>query len=141
MSNYREHIREYIEYLDAQAVLNEVVDAYDAAFQRTQPHSPCYYGVKTDSRKNRVEEFVIEVESKDLKRRIEDAQMILNLKTEMLKLKESELRKSADVYDTVYVAKWIDHKTVNEITRKLGYSQSQVYEIIKRIKKDVPQLS
>ena len=140
--NYKEHRKEYIEYTQAQAVWNNVIDEYIAAFQRTQPHSPCYSGVQMSGHVNRVEEYIIEVESKDLKRRAEDAEKVLHLKRELLDLKESELRKSHDIYDLLYAGKWIDHKKVSEIQRELDlkgicYSTSQVYEILKRIRNEI----
>ena len=140
MMLYKEHRKEYIKFLEAQAVLNDIINEYDMAFQRTQPHSACYE-VKTDTRINRVEEFVIEVERKDLKRRSEDAKIVLALRSELLKMKESELRKSFDIYDSLYVAKWIDHKEVSEITLNCGYSTAQIYQIINQIKKEVSFIS
>ena len=142
MRYYKEYRKEYNEYVQAQAVLNNVIDEYIAAFQRTQPHSPCYSGIQMSGHVNRVEEYIIEVESKDLKRRAADAEKVLHLKRELLDLKESELRKSHDIYDLLYAGKWIDHKKVSDIQRELDlkgicYSTSQVYEILKRIKAEV----
>lgn len=142
MRYYKEYRKEYNEYVQAQAVLNNVIDEYIAAFQRTQPHSPCYSGIQMSGHVNKVEEYIIEVEGKDLKRRAEDAEKVLHLKRELLDLKESELRKSHDIYDLLYAGKWIDHKKVSDIQRELDlkgicYSTSQVYEILKRIKAEV----
>lgn len=137
---YREHRKEYLKFLEAQAVLNDIIFEYDRAFQKTQPHSLCYE-VKAHTRVNRVEEFVIEVERKNLYRRSEDAKQILNTRRFLLNLKEAELRKSYDIHDILYVAKWVDNKEVSEITRNLGYSTSQIYQIINQIKKEVSLIS
>ena len=40
MMLYKEHRKEYIKFLEAQAILNDI-NEYDMAFQRTQPHSAC----------------------------------------------------------------------------------------------------
>lgn len=139
---YKEHRKEYVEYQQAQAVLNGIIEEYMQALQRVQPHSPCLSDAKTGSRINRTEEYIIEVERKDLKRRAEDAERVLHLKRELLGLKEAELRKSKNVYDCLYAGKWIDHKKVSEIQRELDlkgicYSTSQVYEILKRIRTEI----
>lgn len=139
---YKEHRKEYNEYVQAQAILNNVIDEYIKAFQKTQPHSPCYSGIQMNGHVNRVEEYVIEVENRDLKRRAEDAERVLYLKRELLDLKEAELRKSHNIYDLLYLGKWVDHKKVSEIIRELDfkgicYSTTQVYEIIKRIKAEI----
>lgn len=41
MMLYKEHRKEYIKFLEAQAILNDIINEYDMAFQRTQPHSAC----------------------------------------------------------------------------------------------------
>ena len=142
MKYYREHRKEYIEFLQAQSILNGVIDDYLQAFQKTQPHSPCYKDIQISGGYNKVEEYIIEVERRDLKRRAEDAERALHLKKELLDLKEAELRKSRDIYDLLYAAKWIDHKKTADIIRDLDfkgiyYSTSQIYEIIKRIRSEI----
>lgn len=142
MRYYREHRKAYIDFLNAQSIVSDIVDQYLVAFQKTQPHSPSYSDTQVYSRVNRTEEYIIEVESKDLKRRAENATMLLDLKQKLLDIKETEVRKSCNVYDAVYVAKWIDHKKTKDIIRDLdfkgfGYSTSQVYEIIKRIGNEI----
>lgn len=145
MRYYKEHRKEYLEYLQAQDVLNDVVNEYLVVFQKTQPHSPCYSGIQFSGIHNKVEDYVIEVESRHLKQRAEDAEKTLHLKKELLDLKEEELRKSRDIYDLLYTAKWIDNKRVKDIIRDLDlkgiyYSTSQIYEIIKRIKKEIERV-
>ncbi len=139
---YRQYQRELIEYMNAQAVLNDIINEYDLAFQRTMPHSPSYFGIKTNTRINKVEEFIIEVERKNLKRRSEDARTVLSLKAHLLGLKEADLRKSFDIHDVLYTAKWLDHKTVKDIIHDLkrkgfDYSPSQVYVILKQISNEI----
>lgn len=146
MRYYREHRKEYIEFLQAQSILNGVIDDYLQAFQKTQPHSPCFKDTRPSGRYNKVEEYIIEVERRDLKRRAEDAERALHLKKELLDLKEAELRKSLDIYDLLYVAKWIDHKKTKDIIRDLDfrgiyYSNTQIYEIIKRIRNEIERES
>lgn len=142
MRYYKEHRKAYIDFLNTQSIVNDIVDQYLLAFQRTQPHSPSYSGVQYSGVYNRTEEYIIEVEHGDLKRRAEDAAMLLDLKQKILSIKEAELRKSHDIYDAVYTAKWIDHKKPKDMIRDLDfkgfdYSEGHVYEIIKRISKEI----
>lgn len=51
-----------------------------------------------------------------------------------LKKKEIELRKSTNVYDRIYVYKWIERKSVYKFYRNIGYSIRQVYNYINEIK-------
>lgn len=142
MKLYREHRREYNEYLMMQSALNGVVDEYLVAFQKTQPHSPSYSGVQNNGFINVTERYIIEVESKNLKRRAEDAQNMLEVKKFLVDLKEEELRKSRDIYDLVYAAWCIDNKNTREIIRDLDskgvcYSTSHIYEILKKLKREL----
>lgn len=139
--NYKEYRKEHTNYLQAKEVLNEVIEEYSVAFQKTQPHSPIYSDIQMSGFLNRTEEYVIEIERKNLKHRAKVAEMVLESKKYLLDLKEAELRKSLDIYDLVYVAKWIDQKATKDIVRELDskgifYSKSQVYAIIKRIKSE-----
>lgn len=51
-----------------------------------------------------------------------------------LKKKEREMRTNGDVYDKIYVYKWIDRKSVYKFYRLTGYSRPQVYRFISEMK-------
>lgn len=135
---YLEHNKRWNEYQQAQQDLKEVLDEYEVVFQRTQPKVK--YGEHTSgSSVNKTEEYVIEVERRNLKRRIEDAKAIAETKKYLLDLAERDLRKSKDLYDLVYTMRWVDGQKVRYIQRKLdfigiGCSRGHIYEVIKRIK-------
>lgn len=141
MRYYKEHRKEYLSYMHAQEVVNEIAEEYLLLFQRTQPHSPSYNDVRMQG-VNVIEEYAIEVERTNLRQRIADAEKVLELKKKLLDLKEADLRKSHDIFDIVYAAKWIDCKKPREIIRELDfagmdYSESRIYEITKRIKAEI----
>lgn len=141
MSYFKGYHDEYMSFLHAQRVVNEIVEEYLVLFQKTQPHSPSYNDVRTQG-VNMIEEYAIEVERTNLKQRIADAERVLDLKKKLLDLKEDELRKSWDIVDIVYAAKWIDCKKPREIIRDLDlagkdYSESRIYEVIRLIKSEL----
>lgn len=139
--NYLDHNKQYIEYLYAKKELQDVLDEWQVVFERTQPKVK--YGEHTSGQStNKVEEYVIEVERRHLHQRLEDAKMVLSAKVDLLAEAEAELRKSRNIYDLIYVKKWLDHKRAKDIYRELdfmgiSYSKSHIYEIIKRIKANV----
>ena len=51
-----------------------------------------------------------------------------------LKKKEIELRKSNDIYDKIYVFKWIEKRKPKHFNRLIGYSISRTYDFIAEIK-------
>lgn len=135
---YLEHNKRYCEYLQAQRDLNEVLEEYMIVFQRTQPKGN-YSERISGSPKNKTEEYVIELDRRQLNRRIADAKQIIQAKKDLLEMAEEQLRKSRDIYDLIYTKKFVDRKRPKDIYRELdlmgmNYSRSHIYEIIKRIK-------
>lgn len=138
---YLEHRKRYIEYKQAMDDLNQVLEEWILAFQRTQPKIS--YGDKVQGQaSNKIEEYIIEVENRRLKERKEVAEQIIDGKAKLLQLAEEDLRKSKNIYDLVYTFKWVDGLKPKEIYRRLdlmgmNYSDSQIYEIRKRIKAQI----
>ena len=54
-----------------------------------------------------------------------------------LRKKEKELRNSHNIYDRVYVYKWLGRKRVREYYRLLNYSRRQIYNFINEIKENL----
>lgn len=138
---YLEHNKQWNEYQQAQQDLQEVIDEYTVVFQRTQPKVK--YGEHIPGTPvNKVEEYVIELERRHLKQRIEDAKAVIEAKKELLDIAEEQLRKSRDIYDLIYTKKWVDHKRPKDIYRELdfmgmSYSRSHIYVVIKRIRQQI----
>jgi len=138
---YLEHNKQWNEYQQAQQDLQNVLDEWEVVFQRTQPKVK--YGEHTSgSPVNKVEEYVIEVERRQLKQRVEDAKAMIEAKKELLDITEEQLRKSRNIYDLIYTKKWVDHKRPKDIYRELdlmgmNYSRSHIYEVINRIKAQI----
>lgn len=51
-----------------------------------------------------------------------------------LKKKLNQMKDSGDVYDKIYIYRWIEHKSVYKFYRLLGYSRPQVYRFISEMK-------
>ena len=140
---YLLHNKRYCEYMQAQDDLNRVLDKWILAFQKTQPKATTYGDkVQLTITSNRVEEYVIEVEEKHLYDRIKEAKLILTAKEDLLNRAEAELRKSKNVYDLIYTAKWVDGERPKDIYRKLNlqglpYSTDHVYAMIRKIKQQI----
>lgn len=138
---YLEHNKRWCEYEQAKEDLREVLDEYEVVFQRTQPKGN-YSERVSGTPRNKTEEYVIEVERRQLNRRIADAKLIIQAKKDLLDMAEEDLRKSRNIYDLIYLKKWVEHKRPKVIYRELdlmgiSYSTSHIYEIIKRIKAQI----
>lgn len=51
-----------------------------------------------------------------------------------LKKKLNQMKDSGDVYDKIYIYRWIEHKSVYKFYRLVGYSRPQVYRFISEMK-------
>lgn len=51
-----------------------------------------------------------------------------------LKKKLKQMKESGDVYDKIYIYRWIEHKSVYKFYRLLGYSVRQIYNYINEMK-------
>lgn len=56
-----------------------------------------------------------------------------------LKKLEIKMRSTGDVYDKIYCYRWIDKKSVYKFYRLIGYSKSQIYNLINEIKHNLYQ--
>ena len=61
----------------------------------------------------------------------------MNILDYHLKKMALEMKDSGDIYDRIYYYKWIEHMSVYKFYRLIGYSKSQVYNIIKEIKRNL----
>lgn len=134
---YLEHRKRCIEYKQACNDLDNILNEWLVAFQRTMPKIS--YGDKVQGNpSNKTEEYIIEIEQKGLKNRKDIAEQIIDGRRKLLNEAEADLRKSKNIYDLIYTMKWVDGLRPKDVYRKLdlmgmNYSTSQIYEITKRI--------
>ncbi len=55
--------------------------------------------------------------------------LMYELKKKLIKMKEE-----GDVYDKIYIYRWIEHRSVYKFHKLVGYSKSQVYDYISKMK-------
>lgn len=54
------------------------------------------------------------------------------LKKKLIKMKEE-----GDIYDKIYIYRWIEHRSVYKFYRLVGYSRPQVYRFISEMKENL----
>ena len=136
----------YIEYekyktklYNAQQDFDSILSEQEKLFSRTQPQStdfgkePTKGGVPSD----KFYEYVKEKEEKQIDLRLAEARSILNDRERLTKLKLEELLESKNIYDRVYVCKYIEGLKNYQIAKKTNYSEPQIYRILKIIRKNI----
>lgn len=146
MRLYLEHRKLYLQYKEALQKVENVLNEYEVISAKVQPKSslseherefsPVVVAAFGQSI-NKSEEYVIAMEQHKIEERLYSAKLILQERAELLKFKEEEIRKSKDVYNMIYTAKWIDGLKPDAIVKQTGYSRSQVYNILGHLNKQL----
>lgn len=147
MRLYLEHRKQYLLFVDAQNRLEQIINEYDIISQKVQPKSALAEHEREFSKEtilppsgakvNKVEEYTIAMQQRHIRERLNDAKLILQERMTLLDIKEQEIRKSRDIYNMIYTLKWIDGLKADAIVEETGYSRSQVYSILKHLKKQL----
>ena len=119
-------------FLEAQKQYDEVLCEKEQLFAMTQPKAidPDQEKVVGSSTVNPFDKYLIDKERKQIDQRITEIQSILDCREHLLKIKEVELRRSAQLYDKVYRMHYLDRMNGYLIAKKLYYSKTQIYKIL-----------
>lgn len=124
-------------YYEVQKKYNEILNEKEELFAKTQPKAITINGDKTEGGKheNLFDTYLIQKERKNIDKRLEEVKSILNDRERLVKLKEQELRASTNPHDKIYRCRYIDRLTIEKTARLSNYSRSQVFNILKEIRK------
>lgn len=134
---------EYEEYksklYEVQRKYNDILNEKEELFARTQPKATQITGEKTAGGKhgNIFDDYLIQKEKKNIDQRLEEVKSILDDRERLVQLKEQELRASNNSYDKIYRCRYIDKLTIEKTARISSYSRSQVFNILKTIRKNI----
>lgn len=134
---------EYEEYksklYEVQRKYNDILNEKEELFARTQPKATQITGEKTTGGKhgNIFDDYLIQKEKKNIDQRLEEVKSILDDRERLVQLKEQELRASNNSYDKIYRCRYIDKLTIEKTARISSYSRSQVFNILKTIRKNI----
>ena len=126
-------------YLSAQRKYDEVLSEKEALFDRTQPQGVSFdkerVGGTSDS--NRFDEYLIQVERKQIDARLEEIKTIMEKRWDLLMDKEDELRASQDIMDRLYVLRFLDHLKMQKIAVQIPYSESHLYRLMNTLLNEI----
>lgn len=136
---YEEYEEYKNKYYEVQKKYNDILNEKEELFARTQPKATNITGEKTTGGKheNLFDNYLIQKEKKNIDKRLEEVRSILNDREKLLKLKEQELRASKHSHDKIYRCRYIDRLTIEKTARLSNYSRSQVFNILKEIRKNL----
>lgn len=126
-------------YYDTQKQYNDILNEKEKLFSMTQPKSMKFDGepVEGGVHKNIFDEYLLLKEQKNIDQRLKEIKAILEDRENLLSLKEEELKNSTNVQDKIYVCRYINRMKVYKISRLVGYSEAQIYRLLKTIKSNI----
>ena len=123
-------------YYETQKEYDNILSEKEKLFALTQPSA-----VKFDKevvsggvKDNTFDKYLILKEEKKIDQRLEEIKAILDDREHLLKQKEKELKESTNIQDKIYKYKYIDKLKIYKIAKLVGYSEPQVYRILKTIR-------
>lgn len=138
MKNYYDQQMELTTVLFRIATLNEKKALY---FSKTQPSSP-KFGEKVSSSHTNSEPFLIYAQKiEEIDKELEELKEEASILEKYIKKMESSLRDMKGILEKVFVDRFIDGMDVKRIARKYNYSESNIYELIRKIKEIVNKKS
>lgn len=132
---YVEHNEYRNKQLAAQRKYDEILTEKERLFSKTQPKAIEYDLEKVcgGQATNKFDEYLTAKEQKRIDQRLIEIKSILDGRTQLLKLKEQELRSSKDWRDKIYIYYYLERLSVAQIKFKVPYERTQIYRILKEI--------
>lgn len=133
----------YLEYERLKTKYRKAIEEYDSiltekeiVFLRTQPQAVNTEKERTSggNAPNKFDDYLVEAERRRFDERIEEAKKIIDHRAYLLKCKEAELRNNKRIENEVYTMRYLDRRRIKTISKKLNYSESQIYRVLQRIK-------
>ena len=136
---YIQYIELKNKYIAAQKEYDSIINEKENLFRATQPKGTDFSKEKVVGgiSSNLFDNYLVESELKGIDKRLEIARSILEARKVLFQLKEEELKLSKDVYDRVYVYKELYKLQVYKVAGLVGYSEPQIYRILRKIKKNI----
>lgn len=126
-------------YQDALKSYEDILDEKEALFNRTQPRSMQYDAERVDggTSVNSFDEYLIKKEERQIDERLSEAERLLHQRNQLLQIAKVRLYTSQSVEDKIYIQRIIEKKQIYKVSSKVGYSQSQVFRILKKINANI----
>ena len=123
-------------YRDAQRLYEAVLSEKEELFQRTQPQAiKGKEKVSGGKQTNTFDQYLIQVEEKNIDSRLAEAKELMNQRARLLALKREELRSSKEIKDRIYRYRYIEKLKIYRIAQMVSYSDRQVLRILNEIRK------
>lgn len=139
-------MKKYIEFEECLKKYNEILKVHETLisekerlFLATQPKTTTLDKISVEGGKknNLFDNYLIQVEKKQLDQKIEESKKLVDTRYKYLKEKETELRNSNEWIDKIYVYRFLDKLPVKTMIHLIPYEEAQMYRILNEIKSNI----
>lgn len=136
---YIEHHDCENKYIAAQIAYGKILYEKERLFEITQPGAIAYDKtlVSGGGENNAFDTYLALKEKSRIDERLNEAKAILDDRSNLLTLKEAELKASPNYFDRVYYLRYIENLPVKQIAAKIPYCKTQIYEMLNMIKMNI----
>lgn len=131
------------QYLEVRNRHSELLNEATALFNRTQPRAvdpgKGPGGSSGYSGSDAFDSYLIDMEKHRLDERIAEAEKLVRSWDRLLDQRRGELRRSRDLWDRVYVGRYLDRLPTQQLAMRCGITRVHVYRILKKIENSAGQ--
>ena len=136
---YLEYERAKANFRSAQVMFEEALLEKERLFTITQPKAITYDKdvIQTSPCGDVLDRYVIALEDEHIEEKLRPFRELMMNRESLLDVKERELRKSADVFDKMYVYRFLEGMSIRGISKIMNYSRAQTYKKLQSIHKKI----
>lgn len=136
---YLEYERAKANFRSAQVMFEEALLEKERLFTITQPKAITYDKdvIQTSPCGDVLDRYVIALEDERIEEKLRPFRELVMNRESLLDVKERELRKSADVFDKMYVYRFLEGMSIRGISKIMNYSRAQTYKKLQSIQKKI----
>lgn len=140
---YLEYVELYYKKKKAENDYNKAIDAKAKLLYTVTPHSIIPNEIVNHltpsiDPSNKFTNYSAQITEID--ERIKNTRDVFDNRTYLFKVKEIELRESNDLFDKIYVYKWLDKKKERHFCKLIGYSRAQTYRYVDEIREEIKKI-
>ena len=131
---YQKYLIDKSLYIKAKNRYTELVNKKQYEFEKTQPGASNYENEKVAGGvyNNKWDKYIDA--TAELDKEITVAEEIMKARRLILELSEQDVRESKETIDKIFVARFLEHKKVYQITAIVNYSERQVVRYLRNIR-------
>lgn len=136
MPKYLDYELKMEKYVQSMEIYEALLHEKESIYSRFLPHPADMTIDRVDGgvERNAFDDYLVIIERTRINERISEQADIVSIREQLKNKALTSLERSNNLYDKIYRYKHLDNWRIHKIARYIGYSDSQVYRILDKIK-------